>query len=139
VSPRLTLNLGLRYEYQKNPDPTNVNPVLPQTANMPNDKNNFGPRIGFAYDLKGDGKTSIRGGYGIYYGRIINSTIYNALINTGVGITQGQRQVTVTATNAIAPSYPNLISAGALTTPAVQYFASNFANPQIHLRLHPRA
>jgi hypothetical protein len=40
--------------------------------------------------------------------------------------------VTVTATNAIAPSYPNLISAGALTTPAVQYFASNFANPQIH-------
>jgi outer membrane receptor protein involved in Fe transport len=132
VSPRLTVNLGLRYEYQKNPDPVNVNPLLPQTANMPNDKNNFGPRVGFAYDLKGDGKTSIRGGYGIYYGRIINSTIYNALINTGVGITQGQRQVTVTATSGIAPSYPNLIGSGALTTPAVQYFASNFANPQIY-------
>ena len=132
ISPKLTLNLGLRYEYQFNPDPVNVNSNLPQTANMPDDRNNFGPRIGFAYDLRGDGKTSVRGGYGIYYGRIINSTIYNALINTGVGITQGQRQVTVTATNAIAPVYPNLISAGTLTTPAVQYFAPNFANPQIH-------
>lgn len=132
VTPKLTVNLGLRYEYQRNPKPRNVNPLIPQTNNMPDDRNNFGPRFGFAYDLKGDGKTSIRGGYGIYYGRIINSTIYNALINTGVGITQGQRQVTVTATNAIAPAYPNLIGAGALTTPAVQFFSPNFANPQIH-------
>jgi len=132
ISPKLTLNLGLRYEYQFNPDPVNVNPNLPQTANMPDDRNNFGPRIGFAYDLNGDGKTSIRGGYGIYYGRIINSTIYNALINTGVGADRAQRQVTITATNAIAPAYPNLIGSGTLTTPNVQYFAPNFANPQIH-------
>ncbi len=132
LSPRLTVNVGLRYEYQRNPKARNVNPLLPQTANIPNDKNNFGPRIGFAYDLRGDGKTSIRGGYGIYYGRIINSTIYNALVNTGVGITQAQRQVSIPATNAIAPAYPNLIASGALTTPAVQYFANNFANPQIH-------
>ena len=132
VSAKLTVNLGLRYEYQKNPDPINVNPALPQTGNMPDDRNNFGPRIGFAYDLKGDGKTSVRGGYGIYYGRIINSTVYNALINTGVGITQGQRQVSVNAGNAIAPIFPNLIGSGTLTTPAVQYFAPNFANPQIH-------
>ncbi len=132
LSPRLTVNVGLRYEYQRNPKARNVNPLLPQTSNIPNDKNNFGPRIGFAYDLRGDGKTSIRGGYGIYYGRIINSTIYNALVNTGVGITQAQRQVSIPATNAIAPAYPNLIASGALTTPAVQYFANNFANPQIH-------
>ncbi|HVF49249.1 MAG TPA: carboxypeptidase regulatory-like domain-containing protein [Pyrinomonadaceae bacterium] len=132
ISPQLTLNLGLRYEYQKNPEAINVNPLLPQTANIPNDKNNFGPRVGFAYDLTGDGKTSVRAGYGIYYGRIINSTIYNALVNTGVGIDRGQRQVTVTATNAIAPEFPNLISAGTLTTPAVQYFDPEFGNPLIH-------
>ena len=104
ATQRLTLNLGLRYEIQQNPDPININPLLPQTGNKVSDNNNFGPRFGFAYDVQGDGKTSVRGGYGIYYGRVINSTVYNALVNTGVGITQGQRQVTVTATNAIAPS-----------------------------------
>ncbi len=93
VTPRLTLNLGVRYEYQRNPDAINVNPLLPQTANKVSDKNNFGPRIGFAFDVTGDGKTALRGGWGLYYGRVINSTVYNALVNTGVGVDRGQRQI----------------------------------------------
>jgi TonB-dependent receptor-like protein len=132
VTPRFTLNLGLRYEYQLNPDPLNVNPGLPQTNNKVDDRNNFGPRIGFAYDLTGDGKTSLRGGWGLYYGRVINSTVYNALINTGVGIDQAQRQVTLQATASDAPIYPNLLGAGALVPGAVQYFANDFQLPQIH-------
>ena len=132
VSPRLTLNLGLRYEYQRNPQPINENPALPQTGNKVDDRNNFGPRFGFAYDLSGEGKTSIRGGWGIYYGRVINSTVYNTLVNTGVGIDRAQRQIGVNASNAIAPVYPQLISTGALTTPAVQYFSPTFQLPQIH-------
>jgi hypothetical protein len=132
VNSRLTLNLGMRYEYQRNPDPINVNAALPQTANKVSDKNNFGPRIGFAYDLTGDGKTSVRGGWGLYYGRVINSTVYNALVNTGVGIDRAQRQVTLQATNAAAPSYPTLLTAGTLVAPAVQYFDPNFQLPQIH-------
>ena len=132
ISPKLTLNLGLRYEYQRNPKPIAANPALPQTQNIVNDRNNFGPRFGFAYDINGDGKTSLRGGYGIYYGRVINSTVYNALINTGVGPDRAQRQVGILASNAAAPIYPNLIPPGTLVAPAVQYFASNFQLPQIH-------
>ena len=146
ITPRLTLNLGLRYEYQSNPDPINVNPLLPQTGNMVNDKNNLGPRLGFAYALTDDGRTSMRGGWGLYYGRVINSTVYNALINTGLGADRAQQQLIISATNLPAgctaatclPIYPNLlVPIGSSTTnvvvrPAVQYFADDFQLPQIH-------
>ncbi|PYU08925.1 MAG: hypothetical protein DMG33_00180, partial [Acidobacteria bacterium] len=83
ILPRLTLNLGLRWDYEKLPDPQIPNTLLPATSGFPSDKNNLGPRAGFAWDLTGRGKSVVRGGYGIYYGRIINSTISNAITNTG--------------------------------------------------------
>jgi outer membrane receptor protein involved in Fe transport len=145
VTPRFTLNLGLRYEYQRNPNPVNPNPALPQTDNKVDDRNNFGPRIGFAYDLSGDGKTSLRGGWGLYYGRVINSTVYNALVNTGVGTDVGQRQFTTSATNlpaacsgisadncTLLPIYPNLLPPSNPPVGAIQYFAKGFQLPQIH-------
>jgi hypothetical protein len=145
VTPRFTLNLGLRYEYQRNPNPTNPNPLLAQTHNKVDDRNNFGPRVGFAYDLTGDGKTSLRGGWGLYYGRVINSTVYNALVNTGVGTDLGQRQYSAASNNlpsacagisadncTLLPIYPNLLNVSSPPVGGVQFFDKDFQLPQIH-------
>jgi hypothetical protein len=143
VTPRLTVNLGLRYEYEQLPEPQIPNQLLnltgqlvgpEQTQSLPSDKNNFGPRMGFAYDITGDGKTSIRGGYGIYYGRIINSTIINAISNTGV--TESQRTFSLAATVAAAPVFPNVFAeapaTGGGSAPNIVVFSQNMSSPMIH-------
>ena len=138
ILPRLTLNLGLRWDYEKLPDPQIPNTLLPATSVFPSDKNNFGPRAGLAWDLTGRGKSVVRGGYGIYYGRIINSTISNAITNTGVTAGQLQFQIVPVVTPGTptpgAPPYPNVLSAasGTTTPPDVVVFAPNTPNPMIH-------
>jgi carboxypeptidase family protein/TonB-dependent receptor-like protein len=80
VTNRLTLNLGVRYDLytwpsevqnrQANFDITTGKLVLASDNNasfVKADKNNFAPRVGFAYDLTGNQKTVLRGGYGIFY------------------------------------------------------------------------
>ena len=75
VHPQLTLNLGLRYELDT--DVKNVsrfgelNPlILPfLSGKRERDKNNFGPRVGFNWSTR-DARTSVHGGYGIYYDRV---------------------------------------------------------------------
>jgi hypothetical protein len=129
---RTTLNLGLRYDYQQLPEPQIPNPLLAATGNFPKDKNNFGPRLGAAYDLSGRGSSVIRGGYGIFYGRIINSTISNAITN--VGSQSGQIQLQFLPTAADAPTYPNILpnASGTLTRPDVVVFKEDTQNPMVH-------
>jgi outer membrane receptor protein involved in Fe transport len=75
VHPQLTLNLGLRYELDtdvKNVSRTDeLNPLILPFLNgkRARDKNNFGPRVGFNWATR-DGRTSVHGGYGIYYDRV---------------------------------------------------------------------
>jgi hypothetical protein len=75
VMPRLTLNLGLRYEIDT--DVNNIsrvdelNPLVAPFLNGPRrrDTNNWAPRVGFNWATS-DAKTSVRGGYGLYYDRV---------------------------------------------------------------------
>jgi hypothetical protein len=129
VNQRLTLSMGLRWEYQQYPKPFLANPAVPLTSVMPSDKNNFGPRIGFAWDVKGDAKDSVRGGYGMYFGRMGSSTIYNALVNTAMP--GGQFQASLS--QAAGPVFPNtLATQPANPTVGIQYFQSGFQLPTIH-------
>ncbi|REJ77851.1 MAG: hypothetical protein DWQ47_15930 [Acidobacteria bacterium] len=132
INPRLVLNLGLRYEYQSLPEPQRANSLEPRTSSFPSDSNNFGPRFGLAYDLTGDGKTSLRGGYGIYYGRVINSTISNAITNTG-GDT-GVVGLFVTGSSGNGPLFPNVAPppASGATGGNIVVFSPDFENPLIH-------
>ncbi len=66
----LVVNLGLRYEIQTFTDSTK----------------DFAPRVGFAYDLRGRGKTVIRGGFGIYYSQIVDNDEANYALTGPTGV-----------------------------------------------------
>ena len=79
TSDRLTVNLGLRYDLQVgtfNEDIQDIQFPLPipfhDGADARGDGNNWGPRVGFVYDLSGDntGRTTVKGGYGKFFENI---------------------------------------------------------------------
>ena len=127
LSHSLTLNLGVRYDYEQTPSAKIPNVNVPQTAGLPGDQNNIAPRVGFAWDVFHTGKTLLHGGFGVYYGRIQNGTIYKALSSTGSP--QAQFQLN-TSPSANSPVYPVIVStANAPAVSNVTAFTPNFQNP----------
>lgn len=135
LTPNLTLNLGARYDFEKLPAPYSALTTIPLTANHPSDKNNIAPRVGFAWDPLGTGKSVVRGGFGFYYGRVFNAYLLNTYYQTGASNSQVNYSYTpTTATNGtiIAPTLPQIASVPpppAAVGPSIYYFDKNFQNP----------
>lgn len=85
ITPRLTLNLGIRYDFMNPPNDKNGRAalfVLPTDSNAPGswraNYNDWGPRAGFSYSA--DKTTVLRGGYGIYYAPILYNNLQFMLL-----------------------------------------------------------
>ena len=125
IASRVTLNLGIRYEYygvQHNAKPeldSNfyrgagatiqeqiANGTAMRAIDSPigalwrPDKNNFAPRVGLAWDVFGDGKMSLRGGYGLAYERNFGNVTFNVI--------QNPPAYAVITVDAGAPGFPTL-------------------------------
>lgn len=106
---RLTVDYGIRYDYATMPKPFRniyeaTNPEL--ISNYQEDDNNFAPRIGFAYDLSGDGRSVIRGGAGRYY-----SSLPAILLAGGLSQTSGIfNNYVFDCTRVECPTFPGLFT-----------------------------
>jgi outer membrane receptor protein involved in Fe transport len=149
VTPKLTINFGLRYEKQFNPAAeANNTPVINAITSasfpllggrsvdptrIPDSKNQWGPRLGFAYDVNGDGRTVLRAYSGIYYARtpaIVLAAPFNNFrtpagdlsVQLGPGAFNSStfNQATFDAAN---PQYVSIVGAGQAPNTVYRQFA----------------
>jgi hypothetical protein len=141
VTPKFTLNPGLRYDYQSvaRPEIQNTDAALLSagydTSFGPSDKNNFGPRIGASYAF--DEKSVLRGGYGIYYGRTPAIMTGTAHSQNGIQVIAVDITCTSVPVGGVAcPTYPNVfpsLPTGANRPPANLYvFDQDYKQPFTH-------
>ena len=146
----LTLNYGLRWDAQHFPDPTVppsrtsyrndlANPAFPSTGVIPNQNKEFQPRVGFAWDIFGNGKSALRASWGMFYAR------QNMLTQVGAITTNGVQQQSFAAgsafntppaygTNAAVFNNATLPPAGSngAASASVTVFSKDYANPRIY-------
>jgi hypothetical protein len=137
VTPKLTLNLGVRFDKQylarppvQNPDAQLLAAGL-DTSRGPNDNNNFAPRVGFSYAP--NEKTVIRGGYGIFYGRTTAIMLGTAHSNNGINILGITLSCTVVPNP--CPTYPNVLTAApgaGAQIPNLFVFQNDYQQPNVH-------
>ena len=97
VSNRVTLNLGLRYDVE----------IIKDIPDWPagTDANNFDPRVGFAWDPKGDQKWAVRGGFG----RFTQQHPIFTIVKGGVGGRNGLVTLSLSNTDPLFPTFPNVL------------------------------
>src|SRR2546425_861675 len=150
-SPKWTVNYGLRWEAQIQPDPitppsqvffapfigqtvTNAQGsfTFPSDGNIPSDKKMFQPRLGFAYDPGGDGQQVLRGSAGLYYARIPGLNLASTRSTNGsVGQTMFRNSALIPILGR-PPAYDSLLASPATGPfdPDVYVFDKDFQNPR---------
>jgi Carboxypeptidase regulatory-like domain/TonB-dependent Receptor Plug Domain len=119
----LTLNLGLRYEFNRFTQPPE-NPAYPQTGQLNEPTKNFAPRLGFAYAMN-KGETVLRGGFGISYARLPSASVIRLQQRNGTI----QKTIFFGGGSPAGPTFPGYL----LQAPGLSGGASNvtFADPHL--------
>jgi hypothetical protein len=124
VSKKLTINYGVRYDVEITPlfaPATSINAAaekaLGVVEGIPRDNNNISPRLGIAWDPKGDGKTVIRAGYGLFYDHPLLAIAFDSVT------ADGGRSVQLLSAGGVASA------CGILTAPAPATCGTKFDTP----------
>jgi len=108
VLPQLTLEMGLREDFQVYPQPKE-NPAFPLTGQYPNQFQRLAPRLGFAWQPVE--KTVVRGGFGEFYSNMNGLNYRNAVVSNGLASQQSSVSVNYGsgAPNQQAPTFPSIL------------------------------
>jgi hypothetical protein len=128
VTPKLMLNLGIRWDKSLSMNFPVTSTYFPQTGYIHTPSTNFAPRVGLSYRL--NDKTVVRGGFGIFYPRLIGGWIDNLWTTNGVYQIADSLSATNPTQLGAGPVFPNAL-AGAPTGASVGAATIQFADPNL--------